>query len=71
MAPRTAEESISVEDKIFAGAIAVLTLHHWLDFAASFSEINRVLRPGCHDLQFSLHFLNKWKITGCVITFLK
>ena len=23
-------ESISVEDKIFAGAIAVLTLHHWL-----------------------------------------
>jgi SAM-dependent methyltransferase len=38
-------ESISVEDKIFAGAIAVLTLHYWLDFAASFSEINRVLKP--------------------------
>lgn len=37
-------ESISVEDKIFSGAIAVLTLQHWLDFAASFSEINRVLR---------------------------
>ena len=37
-------ESISVEDKIFSGAIAVLTLHHWLDFPASFSEINRVLK---------------------------
>jgi ubiquinone/menaquinone biosynthesis C-methylase UbiE len=37
-------ESISVEDKIFAGAIAVLTLHHWLDFSVSFSEINRVLK---------------------------
>ncbi|HET6540194.1 MAG TPA: class I SAM-dependent methyltransferase [Chryseolinea sp.] len=37
-------ESISVEGKIFAGAIAVLTLHHWLDFPASFSEINRVLK---------------------------
>jgi len=37
-------ESISVEDKIFNGAIAVLTVHHWLDFPASFSEINRVLK---------------------------
>lgn len=37
-------ESISVEDKTFAGAIAVLTIHHWLDFPACFSEINRVLK---------------------------
>jgi ubiquinone/menaquinone biosynthesis C-methylase UbiE len=37
-------ESIPVENKFFAGAIATLTLHHWLDLPASFSEINRVLK---------------------------
>ena len=63
-------ESISVEDKIFSGAIAVLTLHYWLDFAASFSEINRVLRRE-EGLSFSRPFQSKWKIIGCVITFLK
>ena len=38
-------EKIPFEDETFVGAIASLTIHHWSDLTASFSEINRVLKP--------------------------
>jgi ubiquinone/menaquinone biosynthesis C-methylase UbiE len=37
-------EAIAVENKLFSGAIATLSIHHCLDFPASFAEINRVLK---------------------------
>lgn len=36
-------EQIPTEDKIFDGAIATLTIHHWADLEKAFVEINRVL----------------------------
>lgn len=36
-------EQIPTEDKIFYGAIATLTIHHWADLEKAFMEINRVL----------------------------
>lgn len=37
-------QSIPVENKFFSGATAMMTIHQWLDFPASFLEINRVLK---------------------------
>ena len=36
-------EQIPTEDKIFDGAIATLTIHHWTNLEKAFIEINRVL----------------------------
>ena len=36
-------EQIPVQDEIFDGAIATLTIHHWTDIKKSLLEINRVL----------------------------
>ena len=36
-------EEIPIQDNLFDGAIATLTIHHWEDLQKSLSEINRVL----------------------------
>ncbi|MGB0177908.1 MAG: class I SAM-dependent methyltransferase [Owenweeksia sp.] len=37
-------ENLPLEDNFFDGAIATLTLHHWQNLNAGFSEIKRVLK---------------------------
>lgn len=39
-------ENIPVKDGAFAGAIAILTTHHWQDIGKGFKELYRVLQPG-------------------------
>ncbi len=39
-------ENIPLKDEQFDGAIATLTIHHWNNLEISFTEINRVLKPG-------------------------
>jgi ubiquinone/menaquinone biosynthesis C-methylase UbiE len=39
-------EQIPVDDNLFDGAIATLTIHHWTDIEKAFTEIYRVLKHG-------------------------
>ncbi|MFI5136314.1 MAG: class I SAM-dependent methyltransferase [Sphingobacteriales bacterium] len=39
-------EQIPLNDNLFDGAIATLTIHHWTDIKKAFSEIHRVLKDG-------------------------
>lgn len=39
-------EKLPVDDTMFDGIIATLTIHHWTDLAKAFGEIYRVLKPG-------------------------
>lgn len=39
-------ENIPFKDETFAGALAILTSHHWQDIAKGFKELYRVLQPG-------------------------
>lgn len=38
-------ENIPLQDELFDGVIATLTIHHWNDLESSIKEINRVLKP--------------------------
>lgn len=46
-------ENIPAPDKIFAGAIATLTIHHWEDLPNAFKELHRVLMPGARIVFFT------------------
>lgn len=39
-------ENIPLQDDLFDGAIATLTIHHWNDLNTSFKELHRVLKSG-------------------------
>jgi ubiquinone/menaquinone biosynthesis C-methylase UbiE len=39
-------ENIPFKDETFAGALAILTTHHWQDIGKGFKELYRVLQPG-------------------------
>jgi SAM-dependent methyltransferase len=39
-------ENIPATDAFFDGAIATLTVHHWVDLNGGMAEIQRVLKPG-------------------------
>lgn len=43
------------EDKIFDGAIATLTIHHWKDLEKAFMEIDRVLSGNARIVNSLLH----------------
>ncbi|SHG19875.1 class I SAM-dependent methyltransferase [Pedobacter caeni] len=46
-------EKIDFAGDTFDGAIATLTIHHWIDLAQSLKELYRVLKPGSNLVIFS------------------
>ncbi len=46
-------ESLPFADKIFDGAIATLTIHHWNNFEKGFKELFRVLKTGSRVVIFT------------------
>lgn len=46
-------DSISLPDRFFDGAIAVLTIHHWANLLKGLREVNRLLKPGAPMVVFS------------------
>lgn len=53
-------ERMPFEDKIFDASMAVLTVHHWEDKAAGFSEMRRVTRGPIVVLTFDPSFRGAW-----------
>lgn len=46
-------EQIPFGDNFFDGAIATLTIHHWVDLEKGFAELSRVLKPGSKVVLFT------------------
>lgn len=46
-------EKIDFPDAEFDGAIATLTIHHWIDLAKALKELYRVLKPGANLVIFT------------------
>ena len=46
-------EKIALPDAKFDGALAVLTIHHWMDLKKAFGEVNRVLKVNSRMVLFT------------------